>query len=114
MAWWFVVFLGVLQGLTEFLPISSSAHLRLAQIAFGLEAPQTLFDVCLHVGTLVAVCIVCWLPIKQMLAGLMRFTWNDVGFRLVILVGIATVPTAILGVLLGHWLEGHTAHETAF
>ena len=49
------VVLGVLQGLAEFLPISSSAHLALAPWAFGWEEPGLAFDVALHVGTLVAV-----------------------------------------------------------
>ena len=49
------VLLGVVQGLTEFLPISSSGHLRLMAAVFGIDEPQTLFDVCVHAGTLGAV-----------------------------------------------------------
>ena len=54
--------LGVIQGLTEFLPVSSSAHLILARVFFGWEAPEfgLAFDVALHVGTLAA--IVVYLP----------------------------------------------------
>ncbi|MGD8836743.1 MAG: undecaprenyl-diphosphate phosphatase, partial [Desulfobacteraceae bacterium] len=46
--------LGVVQGLTEFLPVSSSGHLVLFQHLFGLVEPELLFDVCVHVGTLAA------------------------------------------------------------
>ncbi|MCZ6681192.1 MAG: undecaprenyl-diphosphatase, partial [Candidatus Poribacteria bacterium] len=52
------ILLGVLQGLTEFLPVSSSGHLVLAQHFLGLKEPQILFDVMLHLGTLGAVVIV--------------------------------------------------------
>ena len=49
------IFLGILQGLTEFLPVSSSGHLVLAQQFLGLKEPLVFFDVMLHVGTLAAV-----------------------------------------------------------
>ncbi len=52
------VILGIIQGLTEFLPVSSSGHLVLTQHLFGLKEPALFFDVSLHVGTLVAVLIV--------------------------------------------------------
>ena len=64
------LWLGVVQALTEFLPVSSSGHLRLAHALLGAEAPDDLlFDLLLHVGTLVAVVLVpiqviaiLWLP----------------------------------------------------
>ena len=49
------LFLGILQGITEFLPVSSSGHLALAQHLFGLREPQLFFDVAVHVATLMAV-----------------------------------------------------------
>ena len=51
------IVLGVIQGLTEFLPVSSSGHLVLFQNLFGLREPELLFDICLHVGTLAAVLV---------------------------------------------------------
>ena len=57
------LFLGLVQGIAEFLPISSSGHLSLFQNLFGLNAAgedQLLFDVLLHLGTLVAVVVVYW------------------------------------------------------
>ena len=50
MLWTMVIALAVLQGLTEFLPVSSSGHLRLLEAVFGVHEPQTLFDIFLHVG----------------------------------------------------------------
>ncbi len=58
---WFAVFLGLVQGVTEFLPVSSSGHLSILQNMFGMENVEQshlLFDVLLHLGTLVSVCIV--------------------------------------------------------
>ena len=51
------ILLGVLQGITEFLPVSSSGHLAVAQKLFGLEDIPLLFDVMLHLATLAAVCL---------------------------------------------------------
>ncbi|HIN85344.1 MAG TPA: undecaprenyl-diphosphate phosphatase, partial [Myxococcales bacterium] len=62
--------LGLVQGVTEFLPISSSGHLRLMAAAFGIEDPQTLFDVCVHGGTLGAVLAVYRGEVATMLKGL--------------------------------------------
>ncbi|MEJ2638063.1 MAG: undecaprenyl-diphosphate phosphatase [Desulfosarcinaceae bacterium] len=104
--------LGLIQGLTEFLPVSSSGHLVLLQNLFGMKEPELLFDICLHVGTLVAVLLVFYREILHILGTLVRlpslmraaggikalFAANaDV--RLCALIVIGSVPTAILGLL---------------
>ena len=61
------IILGVVQGLTEFLPVSSSGHLVLLQKAFGIDEPGLFFDTMLHVGTLSAVVIVLWKDIWELL-----------------------------------------------
>ena len=63
------ILLGILQGLTEFLPVSSSGHLVLAQQFLGLKEPLVFFDVMLHVGTLAAVLVVYRDTIKQLVMG---------------------------------------------
>jgi undecaprenyl-diphosphatase len=60
---WQAIVLGLIQGLTEFLPISSSGHLVLAQALFGLKEPPVLYDVFLHQATLLAIAIVLWKPL---------------------------------------------------
>ena len=65
MSWWQGLLLGVLQGFTEFLPVSSSGHLALAQMAFvrmglAFRQPGVVFDAMLHVGT--AVAVICTMP----------------------------------------------------
>lgn len=108
--------LGVLQGLTEFLPVSSSGHLRLLEALFGVEDPQTFFDILLHLGSLIAVFIVFrdvfWRMITATGRVLRRPTRLAEGLaaepdaRLVLLAGVATIPTGLIGVLLGDVMEG--------
>jgi len=96
--------LGLLQGLAEFLPVSSSAHLSLAPWAFGWEEPGLAFDVSLHVGTLVAI---LWYFRAEWL-DLLKAGWSIVRKRRiqtpeemrVIFLIIATVPGAIAALLL--------------
>ncbi|HWS30348.1 MAG TPA: undecaprenyl-diphosphate phosphatase, partial [Clostridia bacterium] len=65
---WYAMLLGLVQGLTEFLPVSSSGHLVLMQKVLGLDTAASLFfDTMLHLGTLVAVCVVFYQEIWDML-----------------------------------------------
>jgi len=96
------VFLGVVQGLTEFLPVSSSGHLVLFRQVFGVEAPPLVFDTAVHVGTLVAVFAVLW---KDILALLKRPVQP-----LTLYLIIGTVPAVVAALAFRDWLEG--AFET--
>ena len=106
-----VIVLAVVQGLTEFLPVSSSGHLRLLQRVFGVEAPQTLFDVVLHLGTLVPVLFVYRREIGRMLDGLLaslRRSADDEQrshARLAMFVVVGSVPTGLIGIGLGDLME---------
>lgn len=90
------IFLGLLQGLTEFLPVSSSGHLILAQKLFGIEG-NLFFDVMLHLGTLLAVIIVMrkqvWQAVKHPLQN-----------KLLLKVIVASIPTFILAFVAKMWL----------
>ena len=85
------VILGFVQGLTEFLPVSSSGHLVFLQRTLGIEQGGLFFNIILHLGTLVAVCTVFW---KDIIA-LFRKPFKTLGFLV-----IASVPAAIVGFLL--------------
>ncbi len=107
--------LGVVQGLTEFLPVSSSAHLVLGQALLGLKEPELLFDVAVHVGTLLAVLVFFWRDLWAMLRGLLR-AQDDEGFRgrrLLWLVIVGSVPTAIIGVVFKDTFEALFASPRA-
>jgi undecaprenyl-diphosphatase len=96
--------LGILQGLAEFLPISSSAHLALAPWVFGWRDPGLAFDVALHVGTLVAVLWYFnqeWRNLASAFMRLMRTRRaDDAEGRRVIYLVIATIPGALAGLVL--------------
>ncbi|MDD2390135.1 MAG: undecaprenyl-diphosphatase UppP [Desulfobacterales bacterium] len=101
--------LGCIQGLTEFLPISSSGHLVLFQHLFGMQEPQLFFDISVHVGTLIAVMAFFRDDILSILKAVSRLLTGRAGqsshhpdsphIRLVMLILIGSIPTAILGLL---------------
>lgn len=106
--------LGIVQGLTEFLPISSSAHLALTQGLLKLNpASQSmlLFDVCTHVGTVIAVLVVFARPAGRFLTRLVRETdrrWTQkrYAWRIALLGIFASIPTAAIGLGFKTQLEG--------
>jgi undecaprenyl-diphosphatase len=110
--------LGVVQGLTEFLPVSSSGHLVLFQHLFGLVEPELLFDICVHVGTLAAVLIVFYPDILELLktlatlpglarrSGSLRALFADhPGIRLMTMIAVGCIPTAVLGIVFAKMAE---------
>ncbi len=111
-----IVIIGIVQGLTEFLPVSSSGHIAIFKEVFGLEENGVAFDVLLHFGTLIAVCIFYY---KDILALIMEaielikdiFKKNKIinkerPYRVLLLMLIVTtIPTAIAGLLLEDLFE---------
>ena len=119
------ILMGIIQGLTEFLPVSSSGHLAIFKILFGVDTDTgLLFDVLLHIGTLVAICIVYYKDVLKMIVegigiirdcfiNLIRFIGNKTGKtdepylrivnssyrKLVVLIIVSTIPTGIIGVV---------------
>jgi len=102
-------FLGAVQGITEFLPVSSSAHLLLGRAALGWgEGPFGLvFDVATHLGTLVATIIYFRDDLLAMAMALPRLFTDAPEARLMRLVAIGTIPVVIVGLLFAHWIEAH-------
>lgn len=107
--WLQAIALGVLQGLTEFLPISSSGHLVLGQVALGLQEPQLLFDVLLHVGTLAAVLYFygrdVWRILRACLLALAGRREDRPSARTGGLIILGTIPAALVGLLLEDFIE---------
>ena len=100
---------GIVQGLTEFLPVSSSAHLILARAFFGFDGDKfgLAFDVSLHAGTLIAVLMYFRRELGAMLAALPRLfqVQTDDDARLIWLLVVGTIPTGIVGALFSHQIE---------
>lgn len=90
------VVLGLVQGVTEWLPVSSSGHLVLVQHYFGLSVP-VFFDVVLHLGTLLVVFLVFWNDILDMVRSLLRRDFRSPGGRMALLILVGSVPTAVIG-----------------
>ncbi|MCY0898246.1 MAG: undecaprenyl-diphosphate phosphatase [Firmicutes bacterium] len=101
--WVSVVALGVMQGLTEFLPISSSGHLILLRTLFHLASAGAQWEVALHLGTLLAVVWVYRQWIREWAVQLVRK--DGTAWRLMWGLVVASVPAGIVGFGLGHWLE---------
>jgi undecaprenyl-diphosphatase len=89
--------LGLVQGLTEFLPVSSSGHLALGQYYFGLREPQLFFDVMVHIGTLLAILLAFRGDVVRILKG------KDWG--LLAMISLGTLPTATIGFVLKGFVE---------
>lgn len=94
--------LGLIQGLTEFLPISSSGHLVIFQTLFGLEEPGVTLEVLLHFGTLLSV---FWVFGRDFLE-LLRFPRDAGQRRFLLLLILGVIPTAVLGLLLDKYAAG--------
>ncbi len=99
--------LGIIQGLTEFLPVSSSGHLELAKALFGdssLPEESMLFTVVLHFGTALATIVIYRKEIAQIFRGLFQFKNNE-EFQFSIKIILSMIPAALVGVLLEEEIE---------
>ena len=91
------IILGFIQGVTEWLPISSTGHLRIAEQFLGLTLPL-LFDVTLHVGTLAVILFFFRKDIKTILTALVKGDFQSENGKLIPLIIVGTVPTALIGI----------------
>ena len=103
------ILLGLLQGATEFIPVSSSGHLVLVPWLLGWPEPGLVFDALVHWGTLVAVLVYFWRDwwtlIAAWLRGLVRWEWSDPHARLMWLLILGSLPAAVIGFLLEDFFE---------
>jgi undecaprenyl-diphosphatase len=97
MDWLEALILGIVQGLTEFLPVSSTGHLLLGRQIFNLEEAGLFLDSMLHIGTLIAVMTVYWKEILQVL----KKPFSKTGILLI----AGTIPTAIIGLAFKDFFE---------
>lgn len=103
------IILGIIQGATEFIPVSSSGHLVLVPWLLGWPEPGLMFDTVLHLGTLLAVLAYFWRDwwrlITAWLRGLAHWRWDDPDARLAWLLVLGTIPAAVLGFFLEDFFE---------
>lgn len=105
MDWLQALLLGIVQGLTEFLPVSSSGHLMIVRDLLGVDGDGFLdFTVTVHLATVLSTIIVFWKPICKLLAGFFRFKYNDETdyvFKII----VSMVPVAVVGLLFKEQVE---------
>ena len=99
MDWLQALLLGIVQGLTEFLPVSSSGHLMIVKEILGVDAEGFLdFTVTVHLATVLSTLVVFWKPICKLLAGFFKFKYNDETdyiFKII----VSMIPVAVVGFL---------------
>ncbi len=108
MSWLQIVVLAIVQGLTEFLPISSSGHLVLLPAVFGWSDQGLAFDVAVHFGSLIAVCLFFRSDVVALLRGgcqLLGRKNKTPESQLALVLGIGTIPAAIAGLTMAGWIE---------
>lgn len=105
------IILGVVQGLTEFLPVSSSGHLAIAQYLLGLPSGTLTFDVMVHLGTLIAVFVALRQEVALLFSALRPGTDPQarLGRRLVLLLAVGTIPAVVVGLILKDHIEAFFA-----
>ena len=105
MDWLQALLLGIVQGLTEFLPVSSSGHLMIVKELLGVDSEGFLdFTVTVHLATVLSTIVVFWKPICRLLTGLFKFTYNDETdyvFKIV----VSMVPVAVVGLMFKDKVE---------
>lgn len=105
MSIWEAIVLGVIQGLTEFLPVSSSGHLELANYLFGIEEPNNLqFTIAVHAATVLSTIVVFAHELLKLFKGLFKFRMNDETVFVLNLV-ISMIPIAFVGLMFSDQVE---------
>ncbi len=109
---WQAIVLGVVEGITEYLPVSSTGHLLLTQSLMGIgkgggqaEAAANAFAVVIQGGAILAVLGLYWKRVVQMIRGVLG--QDPEGLRLAIAIIVGFLPAAIIGKLLNHWIKSH-------
>ncbi|MCI2082731.1 MAG: undecaprenyl-diphosphate phosphatase [Bacteroidales bacterium] len=104
MNWFEAVILGIVQGLTEFLPVSSSGHLAIGQALFGVKEGNLSFDIIVHAATVLSTIVVFWKPICKLVSGLFKFKYND-ETKYVCMILVSLIPVLIVGLFFKDKVE---------
>ena len=104
MSWFEAIILGLIQGLTEFLPVSSSGHLIIAKELFGIETHDLSFEVVVHAATVLSTIIVFRKYLWELLRGLFEFKYNE-QTRYILLILVSMIPVMIVGFFFKNYVE---------
>ncbi|MBW6457568.1 MAG: undecaprenyl-diphosphate phosphatase [FCB group bacterium] len=111
-----IIILAIIQGLTEFLPVSSSGHLVLAKYMLGLESPGVMLEVFLHFGTFMSVLVIFWKDVVRIIAAVLANFWKvwkypaimkkNEDFAMGVYIFISMIPAGVIGLLFEEQIEG--------
>lgn len=106
MTWFEALVLGIIQGLTEYLPVSSSGHLAIGQALFGMNdgADNLMFTVSVHVATVLSTIVILWSEIDWIFKGLFKFKMND-ETKYVLNIVVSMIPVGIVGLFFKDQVE---------
>ena len=104
MDWVEAIILGLIQGLTEFLPVSSSGHLAIAKGVFGIATDDIAFEIVVHAATALSVVVVFWKDIVKLFNGVKKFEYND-ETKYVLMLLVSMIPVAIVGLFFKDQVE---------
>ena len=104
MSWLQALILGIIQGVTEFLPISSSGHLAIFENLMGIKGENLTFAIALHAATVVSIITVFGMEILKLIQGLFKFRWND-ETQYILKLALSMIPVAIVGVFFKDYVE---------
>ena len=104
MSWFEAIILGLIQGLTEFLPVSSSGHLIIAKELFGIETHDPSFEVVVHAATVLSTIVVFRKYIWELLRSLFKFEYNE-QTRYILLILVSMIPVMIVGFFFKSYVE---------
>jgi len=111
LACWRSLLLGIVQGLTEFLPISSSAHLKVVPVLLGWGDPGVSFTAVIQLGSIVAVFAYFWVDLQQVGRGVSRALrhgqWSSPDARLGVAMAVGTLPIVLAGLAIKRWLPDY-------
>jgi len=97
MSWFEALLLGLIQGATEFLPVSSSGHLELGKHFLQIETEQSLsFTVVVHGATVLSTIVVFWKEIRDLFSGFITFKWNNEN-KYIVKILVSVIPVGFLG-----------------
>ena len=105
MSWFEALILGILQGLTEYLPVSSSGHLTIGSALFGIEGEENLtFTIVVHIATVLSTLVILWKEIDWIFKGLFKWQMND-ETKYVLNIIVSMIPIGIVGVFFKDTVE---------
>lgn len=114
MSWIEALILGLVQGFTEYLPVSSSGHLEIANALFGTESEENLtFAVIVHAATVCSTIVVLWSEVAILFRGFFQFKWND-ETKYVSKILLSMIPVGVVGLFFKDYVEAFFGSNIAF